>query len=161
MSFKMQRVHVYHTEVKDEPGGIAAILKPLAEAGVHLEYVYSQRSATRPGYGDLYVAPINGGGQAAARAVGLHLVQEPIVMRVEGDDKAGLAGRLTMEWEKAGINLHGMVMSVFHGKFVGYVTFDSVPDANKAATILAELGTADPPPAAPVRKVGSGVVRHQ
>jgi len=146
MSFKMQRVHVYHTEIKDEPGGIAAKLKPLAEANVHLEYVYSQRSATRAGYGDLYVAPINTTGQSAARSVGLHEVQEPIVMRVEGDDKAGLAGRLTVEWEKAGINLHGMVMSVAHGKFVGYVTFDSVQDANKAATILAELGTADPPP---------------
>jgi hypothetical protein len=160
MSFKMQRVHVYHTEVKDEPGGIAAKLKPLAEAGVHLEYVYSQRSLTKAGMGDLYVAPINGNGQlAAAKAVGLHQVQEPIVMRVEGDDKAGLAGRLTRAWEEAGINLHGMVMSVFHGKFVGYVTFDSVQDANRAATILAELGTADPPPAGPVRKVGTGVVK--
>jgi len=49
---------------------------------------------------------------------------------------------LTLEWEKAGINLHGMVMSVAQGRFVGYVTFDSVPDANRAATILAELGTA-------------------
>ena len=70
-------------------------------------------------------------------------------MRVEGDDKAGLAGRLTQAWEMAGINLHGMVMSVVGGKFIGYVTFDTVPDANKAATILAELGTADPP--APVQ----------
>jgi len=142
MSFKMQRVNVYHTEVSDEPGGIATKLKPLAEAGAHLEYVYSQRSATKIGVGDLYVAPILGNGQsAAAKAVGLHEVAEPIVMKVEGDDKAGLAGRLTVEWEKAGINLHGMVMSVSSGKFVGYVTFDSVPDANKAATILAELGT--------------------
>ncbi|OWK36070.1 hypothetical protein FRUB_08633 [Fimbriiglobus ruber] len=141
----MQRVNVYHTEVKDEPGGIAARLKPLAEAGTHLEYVYSQRSATRPGYGDLYVAPISGSGPlAAAKTAGLHEVPEPIVMRVEGDDKAGLAGRLTLAWEKAGLNLHGMVMSVFHGKFVGYVTFDSVADANKAATLLAELGTAEP-----------------
>ena len=32
MSFKMARVHVFHTEVKDEPGGIAARLKPLGEA---------------------------------------------------------------------------------------------------------------------------------
>jgi predicted amino acid-binding ACT domain protein len=157
MSFKMQRVHVYHTEVQDEPGGIAAKLKVLAEAGVHLEYVYSQRSATKAGLSDLYVAPISGNGQlTAARAAGMHEVQEPIVMRVEGDDKAGLAGRLTVEWEKAGINLHGMVMSVFHGKFVGYVTFDSVPDANRAATILAELGTADTPPAAPVRNPNTG-----
>jgi hypothetical protein len=144
MSFKMQRVHVYHAEVEDKPGGIAAKLKKLAEAGVHLEYVYSQRSATRPGMGDLYVAPLNGNGQiAAARAAGMHEVSEPIVMRIEGDDKKGLGGRLTQAWEMAGINLHGLVMAVIQGKFVGYITFDSVEDANRAATILAELGTSE------------------
>lgn len=144
MSFKMQRVHVYHAEVEDKPGGVATKLKKLAEAGVHLEYVYSQRSATRPGMGDLYVAPLNGNGQiAAARAAGMHEVSEPIVMRIEGDDKKGLGGRLTQAWEMAGINLHGLVMTVIQGKFVGYVTFDSVEDANRAATILAELGTSD------------------
>lgn len=143
MSFKMQRVHVYHTEVKDEPGGIADKLKPLAEVGAQLEYVYSQRSASRPGYGDLYVAPLTTQVHInTARDVGLHEAQEPIVMRVEGDDKSGLAGKLTVAWETAGINLHGMVMSVHNGKFVGYVTFDSVNDGNRAATILAELGTA-------------------
>src|SRR5687767_9020465 len=65
MSFKMQRVHVYHAEVEDKPGGIAAKLKKLAEAGAHLEYVYSQRSDTKPGVGDLYVAPLHGNGQMA------------------------------------------------------------------------------------------------
>ncbi|MBY0457420.1 MAG: amino acid-binding ACT [Gemmataceae bacterium] len=143
MSFKMQRVHLFHAEVEDKPGGAAAKLKKLAEAGAHLEYVYSQRSLSKPGVGDLYVAPITGTGEmAAARAVGMHEVSEPIVMRVEGDDKAGLGGRLTQAWEMAGINLHGLVMSVISGKFVGYATFDIVADANKAATILAELGTA-------------------
>jgi hypothetical protein len=143
MSFKMQRVHLFHTVVADEPGGIAVKLKPLAEADAHLEYVYSQRSKTEAGKGDLYVAPIVGQSQvAAAKSVGLREVNEPIVMRVEGDDIKGLGGRLTMAWEKAGINLHGMVMSVVNGKFVGYVTFDSVDDANKAATILAEIGSA-------------------
>jgi hypothetical protein len=146
MSFKMQRVHVYHAEVEDKPGGIAARLKTLAEAGAHLEYVYSQRSLTKQGMGDLYVAPLTGTSELkAAKTVGLHEVGEPIVMRVEGDDKAGLGGRLTQAWEMAGINLHGLVMTVFHGKFVGYVTFDTPQDANKAATLLAELGTAEPP----------------
>lgn len=141
MSFKMARVKVFHTEVTDEPGGIAAKLKLLAEAGAHLEYVYSQRSATKPGVGDLYVAPVSGNGElSAAKGVGLHEVQEPIVMRVEGDDRAGLGGNLTMEWEKAGLNLHGMVMAAINGKFVGYVTFDTAQDANKAAVILSELG---------------------
>ena len=143
MSFKMQRVHVFHAEVDDKPGGISGTLKKLAEAGAHLEYVYSQRSLSKAGIGDLYVAPLTGTAELkAAKAVGLHEVSEPIVMRVSGDDKAGLSGRLTQAWEMAGINLHGLVMSVIGGKFVGYVTFDSVGDANKAATILAELGTA-------------------
>lgn len=143
MSFKMQRVHVFHSEIEDKPGGISAKLKTLAEGGAHLEYVYSQRSASKPGMGDLYVAPLNGANElAAARSAGMHEVSEPIVMRVSGDDKVGLSGRLTQSWEMAGINLHGLVMSVIAGKFVGYATFDSVLDANRAATILAELGTA-------------------
>ena len=143
MSFKMQRVHVFHAEVEDKPGGISGKLKTLAEGGAHLEYVYSQRSASKAGMGDLYVAPLQGQNVlSAAKKAGLHEVPEPIVMRVEGDDKAGLSDRLTLAWELAGINLHGLVLSVISGKFVGYATFDSVADANKAATILAELGTA-------------------
>jgi hypothetical protein len=143
MSFKMQRVHVYHAEVEDKPGGISSRLKKLAEAGAHLEYVYSQRSDKKKGMGDLYVAPLHGTNElAAARDAGMHEVSEPIVMRVEGDDRAGLGGRLTQAWEMAGINLHGLVMSVVNGRFVGYATFDTVADANKAATILGELGTA-------------------
>ena len=39
MSFKMQRVHVFHSEIEDKPGGISAKLKKLAEGGAHLEYV--------------------------------------------------------------------------------------------------------------------------
>ena len=142
MSFKMQRVHVYHGEVKDEVGGISSKLKMLAEAGANLEYVYSQRSQ-KEGMGDLYVAPLASPEIIkTARAIGMNEASEPVVMRVTGDNRAGLAGRLTQTWEKAGINLHGMVMAVHDAKFVGYVTFDSVTDANKAATILAELGTA-------------------
>ncbi len=57
-------------------------------------------------------------------------------------DKAGLGSRLSTAWEMAGLNLHGMMMAALSGKFVGYVTFDTAADGNKAATILAELGTA-------------------
>ena len=60
------------------------------------------------------------------------------VMRLEGDNTAGLAGRLKHAWATAGINLHGAIMTVIGTKFVGFVTFDSVEDANKAARILAE-----------------------
>lgn len=141
MSFKMDRVHVWATEVKDEPGGVAAKLSRLDESGADLEYVYTQRLPDRPGFGVLYVAPLSGATQLkAAKAAGLHEVNDPIVMRVEGDNTAGLAHRLKHAWAAAGINLHGSIMTVIGTKFVGFVTFDTVEDANKAARILAEVG---------------------
>ena len=63
-------------------------------------------------------------------------------MRVEGDNEAGLAYRLTQKWALAGINLQGLTMSVLGSKFVGFAAFDSVTDANRAAAILGDLGAA-------------------
>ena len=152
MSFKMDRVHVWSTEVKDEPGGVAAKLSKLDEAGADLEYVHTQRLPDRPGHGILYVAPLSGLAQLkAAKAAGLHETNDPIVMRIEGDNTAGLAHRLKHAWATAGINLHGAIMTVIGTKFVGFVTFDSVEDANKAARILAEVGHEKPVPA-PARR---------
>jgi len=143
MSFKMHRVHVWSGEVADEPGGIALKLAELATSGANLEYVYTQRLLDKHGRGFVYVAPINGAEEMkAAKDIGLTETQDPIVMRIEGDNDAGLAFRLTQEWAKAGINLHGTTLSVLGSRFVGYVTFDTVQDANRAATILAELGMA-------------------
>jgi len=147
MSFKMDRVHVWATEVKDEPGGVAAKLTRLDEAGADLEYIYTQRLADKPGYGVLCVAPIAGADQMkAAKSSGMHEVSDPIVMRLEGDNTAGLAHRLKHAWAMAGINLHGAILTVIGSKFVGFVTFDSVADANKAARILAEVGHEKPVP---------------
>ena len=140
--FRMKRVHVYQCEVDDVPGGTAAKLKALALAGAHLEYVHSERSATKAGAGELLVAPAQTKTEMdLVKSVGFREVQKPTVMRFEGDDKAGLGGRVTLAWEAAGINLHGLMMAVVNGKFVGYATFDSSDDANTAATILAEIGT--------------------
>ena len=36
----------------------------------------------------------------------------------------------------------GMTMAVLGGKFIGYVSFDTVTDANRAAAILSDLSTA-------------------
>jgi glycine cleavage system regulatory protein len=68
-------------------------------------------------------------------------VQNPVVLRVEGDNQAGLAHRLTQQWAKEGISLEGLTMAVMSGKFIGFAAFDNVADANKAAQILADLGS--------------------
>jgi hypothetical protein len=66
----------------------------------------------------------------------------PVIIRVEGDDESGLAHRLTHEWALAGISFQGLTMSVVNKKFVGYAAFDDSEDANRAATILATVGSA-------------------
>jgi hypothetical protein len=142
MGFILDRVHVWSAEVADRAGGVASKLSALAQADANLEFILTRRLPDRPGTGILYVAPVTGPAQVrAARAAGLVEVQEPIVLRVEGDNKAGLAHRLTQQWALAGISLEGLTMAVLRDQFVGFAAFDSVTDANRAAQILADLGS--------------------
>ena len=141
MSFKLDRVHVWAGEVADQAGGVAGKLALIAQAGANLEYIYTRRQPEKPGSGMLYVAPITGPmAVRAAKSAGLHEVNSPIVLRVEGDNSAGLGFRLTQQWAVEGLSLHGLMMSVLHDKFVGYVSFDTIADANRAAAILGDLG---------------------
>jgi len=143
MSFRLDRVHVWSCEVPDKAGGVAHKLSDLAKAGANLEYVGSRRLPDKPGTGVLFIAPVSGQDQVrAAKTAGLHEVTSPVIIRVEGDDESGLAHRLTHEWALAGISFQGLTMSVVGPKFVGYAAFDSSEDANRAATILATVGSA-------------------
>ena len=141
MGFKLERVHIWSGEIADTAGGMASKLAPLAEVGANLEYISTRRLPDRPGTGVLFVAPVTGAVQVrAARTAGLSESHQTIVLRVEGDNEAGLGYRLTQQWATAGINLQGLTMAVLGNKFVGYAAFDSVADANRAAQILADLG---------------------
>ncbi len=142
MGFKLDRIHVWSGEVEDRPGGAASKLLALAEAGANLEFILTRRLVSKPGKGVLYVAPVTGPVQVrAAKAAGLAETHDPLVLRVEGDNEAGLAHRLTQQWAMAGISMEGLTMAVMGNKFVGFAAFDSISDANRAAQILADLGT--------------------
>src|SRR6266853_6933759 len=143
MGFKLDRVHVWSGEIQDQAGGIAQKLAPLAQAGANLEYIYTRRQQDKPGTGLLFVAPVTGPSQVrVAKAAGLVETQDQVVLRVEGDNQAGLAHRLTQQWALAGISMYGLSMAVLRDQFVGYAAFDSVHDANRAAQILADVGAA-------------------
>jgi hypothetical protein len=143
MGFKLDRVHLWSGEVPDRPGGVASKLAALAQSGANLEFILTQRSPDRPGMGMLFVAPVTGPVQVrAARAAGLAETHDPVLLRVEGDNQAGLGHRLTQQWALAGISLQGLTMCVLGNKFVGYAAFDTVADSNRAAAILGDLGAA-------------------
>jgi hypothetical protein len=141
MGFKLDRVHVWAAEVADQAGGVASKLAMLAQADTNLEFILTQRRPDKPGSGMLYVAPVTGPLQVrAARAAGMAEAHDPVVLRVEGDNEAGLAHRLTQQWALAGISMQGLTMTVLGEKFVGYAAFDTTADANRAAAILGDLG---------------------
>jgi hypothetical protein len=143
MSFKLDRVHLWSCEIPDRPGGMAGKLATLAQAGANLEYILTRRQPDKPGTGFIHVAPVTGPLQVrAARGAGFHETHDPVVLRVEGDNEAGLAHRLTHQWALAEITVQGLTMAVLGSRFVGYAAFDSVEDANRAAQILADLGAA-------------------
>jgi hypothetical protein len=148
MGFRLERVHVWSGEVRDEAGGVASKLALLAQAGANLEFVSTRRQTEKPGTGVLLVAPVSGPIQVrAAKAAGLAETHDPVVMRVAGDNEAGLAHRLTQQWALAGISLQGLSMAVLGPKFVGYIAFDNVSEANKAVQILADMSCASAAPA--------------
>src|SRR5262249_29380981 len=134
MGFKLGRVHVWSGEVADQAGGVAAKLALLAQTGANLEVILTRRQADKAGTGVLFVAAVTGPTQVrAAKAAGLHEPQDPVVLRVEGDNAAGLGHRVTQQWALAGISLEGLTMAVLGDKFVAYAAFDHVADANRAA----------------------------
>ena len=141
MGFKLERVHIWTGEIADKAGGMAGKLAPLAHAGANLEYISTRRQADRPGTRIIYVAPVTGPAQVrAARQAGMSETHDTVVLRVEGDNEAGLGFRLTQQWATAGISLQSLTMAVQGNKFVGFAAFDTVADANRAAQILADLG---------------------
>ena len=124
-------------------------LAALAEAGENLEYVGTRRLAEKPGCGVLYIAPVTGPDQVRAGQGGRHARGHKPGRHPgrRATTRPGLAHRLTHEWALAGISFQGLTMAVVADKFVGYAAFDNSDDANKAATILANLGTSNGAPA--------------
>jgi predicted amino acid-binding ACT domain protein len=62
-------------------------------------------------------------------------------LKVEGDDEAGLGGRISTAIADAGINLRGVSAAVIGKKFVAYFGFDSAADATKATRALKTLAS--------------------
>ena len=98
--------------------------------------IASSRDATRRSLAarSCFSAPVKGAAtRKAAQSGGLALAENVATLKVEGDDEAGLGGRISTAIADAGINLRGVSAAVIDKKFVAYFGFDSAADATKAA----------------------------
>lgn len=133
----VERVDVWAATIKDKPGGLANILAGLRDAGADLDFIVARRAPDQPGKGVVFVTPLRGDREVrAASALGFDVTRSLHELRVEGENKPGVAAALTEKLAKAGINLRGFSAAVIGTRFILYIGLDTNEDAEKAAAIL-------------------------
>jgi len=139
MGLTVERVDVWAASIKDQPGGLAEKLAPLAEAGADLEFAVARRAPDKPGTGVVFVTPLRGDAQTAAGAkAGFAIADSLHSVRVEGDNKPGIGADVTKKLADAGINLRGLSAAVIGERFIMYLALDTATDADRATSLLKE-----------------------
>lgn len=139
MAVTVKRITLWRAEVANQPGTLAATLKPLAEAGVNLSVVMGYRYRTDPAKAAIELYPVTGKkATAAAQAAGLAPYEMPTVL-VEGDDRPGLGHAIAEAIAGAGINLAFLVTQVIGGKFSAVMAFENEEDLKKASSLIKKV----------------------
>ena len=137
MDLIVERVNIWAAPIKDQAGGLARTLTGLKEAGADLDFVIARRTPEKPGRGVVFVAPLRGDREiAAASNLGFNVTRSVYSIRVDGDNRPGLAAKLTQTLADAGITLRGFSAAVIGARFIIYIGFDSKDDAKKAIELL-------------------------
>jgi hypothetical protein len=139
MALSAKKVDVWSVEIPDAPGGLAAKLGGLAEAGVNLEFLMARRQADKPGTGVAFAVGIKGAkADKAAKAAGFQKATMA-ALRVDAPDKPGACHRMLSKIAEAKINVRGVSASAMGRKCAVFLAFDSADDANQAAKLLRKL----------------------
>ncbi len=150
MALKVRKVDVWAVEFRDEPGGLAKVLGPIAEAGGNLECIIARRQADKFQAGIAFITPLKGTKVlGAAHAAGVLPAEGLTTVRVEGPDTPGSCHRMVEAIARAGVNMRG-VSSMSAGKnFVAFIGVDSDKDAE---TVMKVLKTVNGKKSAPKKK---------
>ena len=76
---------------------------------------------------------------AVAADLGFNVTNNLNSVRVEGENKPGIAAELTEKLADAGINLRGLSVAVIGARFILYLGLDTADEAAKAIDILQQL----------------------
>jgi len=140
LALQVNRVDVWVAILEDRPGGLAAKLNALAEAGAELEFVIARRAPEKPGTGVVFLTPLKGAKQLrAAKKVGFRKTKSLHSVRVEGPDRPGMGAKMSQALADKGVNLRGLSAAAIGKRFVAHIAVDTPADATKAIRILKKL----------------------
>jgi hypothetical protein len=140
MSLRISKVDIWQGQIPDKPGTLGNGLADLAQAGADLNFALARRNYDEPGKSIVFVTPLKGAKQIkAASAAGLKKIAKLQAIRVEGTDRAGLAGEVAATVGQAGVNIRGLTGTVLGKQVVIHILLDSKADATKAFRALNKL----------------------
>ncbi len=139
MALKVAKIDIWSGEIRDQVGGLAAAIEPLVKSGANFTFLIGRRQPNAPGRGMIFLGGLRGAKQTkAAAAAGLSQSADLAGLRVESPDKPGLLHQVVSKVAGAGISLRGVSASVIGTRCAIVLAFDSAPDRDKAATLLAK-----------------------
>ena len=137
MSLIIEHVDVWAASIDDKPGGLAQLLAGLREAGADLDFIVARRAPEKPGTGVVFVTPLQGDAEIAAAAeLGFNVTSSLYAVRIEGENKPGIAAELTGKIATAKINLRGLSAAVIGTRFILYIGLNTAEDAEEAIKSL-------------------------
>jgi len=140
MKLKITRSEMWKATIDDQPGGAAAVLEPVAQAGANLEFAFARRAPDVPGKGLLFITPVKGKKVvAAAQAAGLGLAPDMHMLRIEGGDKPGTTAAIARALANAGISFRAFSATAVGRSFKGFLALDSAEDVARATAVLKKL----------------------
>ncbi len=133
----VDRVDVWASSIRDEPGGLAKVLDGLRAAGADLDFIIARRAPESPGTGVVFVAPLRGDQEVeAAATLGFNIAGSIHSLRVEGKNRPGVVAEITEKVAATGINVRGLSAAVIGSQFILYIGLDSADDAANVADLL-------------------------
>lgn len=133
----VERVDVWAAGIKDQPGALAGKLMALVEAGADLDFVISRRCPESPGRGVVFVSPLRGDREVqAGGAVGFSAANSLHAVRVEGDNRSGVAAEMLDRLGKAGLNIRGFSAAVIGKRYIAFIALDTPEAAAQVINLL-------------------------
>ena len=135
MGLNVKKATLWRKEVTHEPGVLAGVLEPLAQASVNLRVVMGYAMGDS-GRAAIEVFPI--AGKKASRAAGEAGLQASMIpcLLVEGDDRAGLGAAMARAIASAGINISFLSAETVGRKFSAVLGFRNDAEATAAAKAI-------------------------
>jgi hypothetical protein len=136
MPVTVKSIVVWRKEVDNEVGVLARTLEPLEKAGADLQVLMAYRHPGNEAKAAVELYPISGRRLTeSATEAGLAASSIPALL-VEGDNRRGMAHKISQAIADAGVNLTFLVAHVVGRRYAATIGFETEADSKKAATLI-------------------------